>query len=61
MIGRRLAVTPNLVSKIRSLRAYGLTWRMIGKRLDLAESSVHKIALSTAYNLPTCKVTRKPL
>jgi len=54
MNGKPISVTSSLISKIRSLRAYGLTWRAIGKRLDLAESSVHKIALSTAYSKFSC-------
>jgi hypothetical protein len=42
MIGKPLA-SAELAGKIRALREYGLTLRAIGRRLGIAESSVHKL------------------
>lgn len=43
MMGRPIAVTPQLVKKVRMLREYGLTLKQVSVRLGIAESSAHKI------------------
>ena len=43
MMGKPLLITAELVDKVKSLRAYGLTLRVIGNRLGLAQASVRKL------------------
>lgn len=42
--GTKLDITPALARKVQTLKNdYGLTFKEIGKRLSIAESSAHKI------------------